>query len=509
MILGIDTATPATTVAAWAPDGTRVERRHDPGPGERPGHGAQLLRLVEAVLDEAGGWERVERIAVGVGPGAFTGLRIGVATARALAQARDLPLVGVSTLARARDGATASGQAPAVLDASWRWSIAAAGGEAFAAVRRGRLDARPRSRPDALARAGRAPGCAWPSATGRYGSASSCEAAGATVPADDSPLHRVERAAACCRLGAAAGAGARDARPPGLPRDCPTPSSRSAGRARVTAPPAHDARRDPPPHLRRPAAGDRDRAARVPDAVVAGDVRARAVEAVRRLPRRATRRRARRLPDLLALRHRLARDERRRRPRPRAAAASARRCSRTCSSASATRRAQLTLEVRPLERRRDRALRALRLPLGRRAPPLLPGQRRGRADHVAHAGDAARAASTTSRAWPVARTARDPRDRDELRRHLRRGRHARRRDPLERRSPRRASTTATAASCPRSPRATTSSWSTPSSTTRSRRPARRSTTSTRSPSPRARASSARCSSASPPRRRSRPRAACR
>ena len=135
MILGIDTATPSTAVAAWAPDGLAVERRHDPAPGERPGHGAQLLRLVEAVLAEAGGWERVERIAVGVGPGGFTGLRIGIATARALAQARDLPLVPVSTLQALKKGVRPLRFA--VIDARR--------GEVFAAAGAG--SSRPRSLP--------------------------------------------------------------------------------------------------------------------------------------------------------------------------------------------------------------------------------------------------------------------------------------------------------------------------------------------------------------------------
>ena len=77
-------------------------------------------------------------------------------------------------------------------------------------------------------------------------------------------------------------------------------------------------RADPAPLLPRPAAGDRDRAPRLPDALVAGDVRARALQAVGHLPRGAGRRaaRPRRLSDLLALRHRLARHEHRRRPRP-------------------------------------------------------------------------------------------------------------------------------------------------------------------------------------------------
>ena len=67
--------------------------------GERPGHATHLLRLIARVMTRAEvGWEGVDRIAVGVGPGTFTGLRIGIATARALARARDIPLVAVSTL---------------------------------------------------------------------------------------------------------------------------------------------------------------------------------------------------------------------------------------------------------------------------------------------------------------------------------------------------------------------------------------------------------------------------
>lgn len=97
-LVALDTATPATTVAVA--DAARVhEARHDPTPGERPGHATRLLGLLEGAMEAAGvAWGEVERLAVGVGPGSFTGLRIGIATARGLAQSRDLPLAGVSTL---------------------------------------------------------------------------------------------------------------------------------------------------------------------------------------------------------------------------------------------------------------------------------------------------------------------------------------------------------------------------------------------------------------------------
>ena len=159
-------------------------------------------------------------------------------------------------------------------------------------------------------------------------------------PGGRSALPPRQRRWPLCRLGAGGEPVDRDALAPGLPararRRSPASRDRSARRRR----------RDPPPHLRRPPAGRRDRAPRVPDAVVAGDVRARALQAGGHLPGRARSTASSSATCLLALRHGLARDERRRRPRPAPRAGSPRRCSTRCSSASATRDAQLTLEVR-------------------------------------------------------------------------------------------------------------------------------------------------------------------
>jgi tRNA threonylcarbamoyladenosine biosynthesis protein TsaB len=138
--LAFDTATPATTVALSGTGNVVFTARHDPPAGQRPGHANQLLPLIAKVLGRAEiGWREVDRIAVGVGPGTFTGLRIGIATARALARARSIGLVGVSTLqsvalagARSIVHPTGPASGPAGLDAVLA-VLDARRGEVFAA----------------------------------------------------------------------------------------------------------------------------------------------------------------------------------------------------------------------------------------------------------------------------------------------------------------------------------------------------------------------------------------
>jgi len=107
VLLAFDTATPSTVVAVATDHGSLVcERRHDPMAGERPGHTTELLPLAEAALAEAGcDWSAVGRLGVGVGPGGFTGLRVGLATGRALAGALGVdtvPLLSLDALATSR-----------------------------------------------------------------------------------------------------------------------------------------------------------------------------------------------------------------------------------------------------------------------------------------------------------------------------------------------------------------------------------------------------------------------
>ena len=210
IVLGFDTATPATAVALLRDDGRAFEARHDPAPGERPGHAQRLLALIERVMAESElGWDRIGRLAVGTGPGTFTGLRIGVSTARALAQARDLPLVGVSTLrtlaAGAREAMPEAQLVLAVLDARRGEAFAAAWEDAKQVLAPAALA------PDALADAvAKLPATPLAVGDGAVKFRGTLERAGAAIPADGSPLHRVA-ARHLCRIAAGVQAGSRDA----------------------------------------------------------------------------------------------------------------------------------------------------------------------------------------------------------------------------------------------------------------------------------------------------------
>jgi tRNA threonylcarbamoyladenosine biosynthesis protein TsaB len=210
MILALDTATPATVVGVARADGTLLAaRRHDPAPGERPGHTAQLLPLAHEALTEAGAaWSDVTRIGAGVGPGTFTGIRIGVATARALAQGLDAETVAIPTL-RALALNVAKGPVLAILDARR--------GEAFLAAydAQGTEILKPSAwAPERLAEVPKlAPGTWQAVGDGAVRFRAELEAVGVAVAPDDADLHQVS-AGPLCRLAAEA---------PPVPRDALVP----------------------------------------------------------------------------------------------------------------------------------------------------------------------------------------------------------------------------------------------------------------------------------------------
>ena len=195
-VLALDSATSSTAVALALADGRLREARDDVAPGERPQHAQQLLALAAQLLDAAEiGWSQIGRVAVGVGPGGYTGLRIGLATAHGIALAHGAQLVGVGTLCALAEP-LGERTAVSVLDARR--------GEAFIAVYHdGDELLAPRvCRPPelgALARLGGPDALAVGDGALRF--REFLEGAGISVAPAESQLHRVS-AGAICRLAA-------------------------------------------------------------------------------------------------------------------------------------------------------------------------------------------------------------------------------------------------------------------------------------------------------------------
>lgn len=197
-----------TVACAWSDGEVLHESQLGLSPQGRPRHATGLLEEVERAAAAAGGWSAVDLLAVGLGPGSFTGLRIGISTARGLGVSLGLPTRGVCTLDAVAAGiaeAGAEGKRLAVLD-GWR-------GEVFAALYSAtgeRIWEPAVHRPEDLAERIRAleeP----PSVAGSGAVRFRHELArGGVRMADDSaPVHRVAGRHVCA-LAASAGGGDRD-----------------------------------------------------------------------------------------------------------------------------------------------------------------------------------------------------------------------------------------------------------------------------------------------------------
>jgi tRNA threonylcarbamoyladenosine biosynthesis protein TsaB len=203
VVLGVDSATADAVVGVVADGEVVSEARVDPGPDGRPRHSQVLLTEIERGVDAAGGWGRIDRIAVGIGPGSFTGLRIGIATARGLAQATEVPIAPVGTLV-----ALALGMSPAAGTAG---SLAlpvidARRGEVFAALLEDGAEVWPPFVASPAELAERLRELDRPSLAAGDGAlrfAAELEAAGATVAPPEDPIHRVA-ARHVCAVGEAA-----------------------------------------------------------------------------------------------------------------------------------------------------------------------------------------------------------------------------------------------------------------------------------------------------------------
>jgi tRNA threonylcarbamoyladenosine biosynthesis protein TsaB len=198
-LLGLDTSTTACAVCVLRADGEAFETAPDAAAlGAPPAHAAELMPAIADVMGRAAvGWSDLAAIAVGVGPGTFTGLRIGIATARGLGHAAALPLRPVSSLAALAAGIGGDGPRLPLIDARR--------GELFAALHEGGSTVWPpfaATPEDVAARVRAAEIAPLAAGDGSIRFRGVLEPAGIRVAPDSDPAH-VVRALTVCKLAAA------------------------------------------------------------------------------------------------------------------------------------------------------------------------------------------------------------------------------------------------------------------------------------------------------------------
>lgn len=95
LVLGIETSTPQASVAIGSEQGVVASAMVSRGAS----YNEFLLPAIRFCLDATGlGWRNLGGVAVSLGPGLYTGMRVGVATAKALAQSLSVPIIGMASL---------------------------------------------------------------------------------------------------------------------------------------------------------------------------------------------------------------------------------------------------------------------------------------------------------------------------------------------------------------------------------------------------------------------------
>lgn len=107
-VLAIDTALGACSACLWQA-GEPEPLAAESIPMER-GHAEALLPMIDRLCAEEGAFAKLDRVAVTVGPGSYTGLRVGISAARGIGLAAGIPVVGVATLSAFIAPLMASGQ---------------------------------------------------------------------------------------------------------------------------------------------------------------------------------------------------------------------------------------------------------------------------------------------------------------------------------------------------------------------------------------------------------------